>query len=130
MLRGIQCFDTGQGVNYDVVAEYNQKLVKIQVKTTEKQRLIHDHANPIYFFHLKRFGKSGKKNYELTDFDCYALVALDIRQVFYLKFDDKIPQNSICIRDRKIKYIGKATGGKLNGLYYQDLTWENLCQKL
>ncbi len=125
LLKGVQVFTTGQGVGYDLVADVDGRLIKIQVKTTQKKRLLKARANPIYFFHIKRAGKNGNKFYKVGDFDCFALVALDIRKVFYLPFDNNIKPNSICIRDKNLVYKGRAKGGKKNGLYYQDLTWEN-----
>ncbi len=128
--KGVQAFDTAEGVSFDVVAEHNGKLIRLQVKTTQKMRILNESANPIYFFHIKRAGKNGARFYDKGDFDAFALVALDIRQVFYLPFDESVKANSICIRDKDTEYHGQAKGGKKNGLYYQDLTWENLCQRL
>ena len=130
LLNGVEAFGTGEGTNYDVVADDNGKLIKIQVKTTQKMRILRDNSHPIYFYHIKRTGKGGTKFYKTGDFDAFALVALDIRQVFYLPFDESVKANSICIRDRNVEYKAQSTGGKKNGLYYQDLTWKNLCQKL
>lgn len=129
LLKGVQAYDTAEGVNYDVMADDNGKLVRIQVKTTQKIRVMRDNAHPIYFFHIKRTGKSGVKFYSQGDFDVFALVALDIRKVFYLRFDKNVKANSICIRDKNVEYKAQSMGGKKNGLYYQDLTWENLWQK-
>ena len=123
--KGVQVFDTGEGVNYDLVVDINGRLIRLQVKTTQKPRLLHKHSKPIYFFNIRRAGKRGKRQYEIGEFDGFALVALDIRKVFYLPFDGKVGVASICIRDKNIVYQGRAKGGKKNGLYYQDLTWEN-----
>lgn len=125
LLNGVQAYDTGQGVGYDVVADVNGKLIKIQVKTTKKMRLLSQRANPIYFFHIKRAGKNGNKFYTKTDFDCFALVALDKKLVFYLPFNEKIKSNSICIRGKEFDYSGNHGGGRRSALYYQNLTWEN-----
>jgi len=128
--KGIQAFDTAEGVSFDVVAEYNGKLIRLQVKATQKMRVIREGGNPIYFFHIKRAGKNGARFYDKKDFDAFALVALDRREVYYLKFDESVKANSICVRDKEVKYTAQAMGGKKNGLYLQDLTWENLCKKL
>lgn len=130
LTKGVQAFDTGEGVGYDVVADINRKLIRLQVKTTQHKRVLKQSKHPIYFFHIKRMGKNCAKFYQMGDFDAFALVALDIRQVFYLAFDDSIKQNSICVRDKDTVYYGQEKGGKKNGLYYQDLTWENLIRKL
>jgi hypothetical protein len=130
LMRGIQSFDTAQGVGYDVVADCGKRLLRLQVKTTQKMRKNTQRANPIYFFHIKRAGKNGAKFYSKSDFDGFALVALDRKEVFYLAFDDKVKSNSICIRDKSINYSGHRGGGVKNGLYFQDLTWERLMQEI
>jgi len=130
LLKGVEAFETGEGVGYDVVVDLNGKLIKLQVKTTKKKRALAQSSHPIYFFHIKRAGKNGARFYQVGDFDAFALVALDIRQAFYLPFDESVKANSICIRDKDIEYCGQAKGGKKNGLYYQDLTWEALCRRL
>jgi len=130
LLKGVQAFPTDEGIKYDVIADVKGKLIKLQVKTTQNMRILHQHANPIYFFHIKRCGKNGARYYKIGDFDAFALVGLDKKIICYLPFNEKIKQNSICIRDKGIIYYGQAKGGKKNGLYYQDLTWEALCQNL
>ena len=60
----------------------------------------------------------------IKSFDAFALVALDRREVYYLKFDENVKANSICIRDKEVKYTAQAIVGTKNGLYLQDLTWE------
>jgi hypothetical protein len=122
LLKGFQCFDTGQGAGYDLIAEIDGKLLRIQVKTTCKKTL--RNAKPIYFYHIKRNGKNGLKRYKQEDFELFALVALDIKEVFYLANDSNVPTSSISLRDRNTKYINNnASKGRL--LYYQDLTFEN-----
>lgn len=130
LLKGVQAFDTAQGVEYDVIAQVDGRLIKIQVKTTQKMKLRRQAFNPIYFFHIKRTGKGGVKVYEKGSFDAFALVAIDRREVYYLPFNDNVKTSSICIRDKENKYPNQARGGKLNGLYLQDLTWENLIKKI
>ena len=129
LLKGVNAFITGHGLSYDVVAELDGKLIKIQVKTTKIKRLLKQRANPIYFFQIKRTGKHGIKRYDKNDFAIYALVALDIKQVFYLNFDNNIKTSSICVRDKNIDYSGHRGGGRPSNLYFQDLTWEKATDK-
>lgn len=126
LLQGIECSQTSQGTNYDIIADIGGRLIKIQVKTTRKSKLLHQRAHPIYFFHIKRAGKNGIRRYRVGDFDCYALVALDIKKVFYMPFD-LTKSTSICLRDREFDYSGNRGGGR-PGFYYQDLTLENYIQ--
>jgi len=128
LLKGFQAYDTGQGVSYDVVVDYKNILIRLQVKTTQKIRKIKQRSNPIYFFHLKRSGKNGNKFYQQGMFDGFALVALDRKEIFYLLFDEKIKTSSICIRDKNIDYSGNRGGGR-SGLYLQDLNWQNFIKR-
>jgi hypothetical protein len=120
LIRGIECFDTGQGVGFDVVAISNNRLIRLQVKTTSCLRKTTQRRNPVYFFHINRRGREGKHVYARDSFDGFALVALDKKEIFYLNFDDKVKSHSICVRDKKIDYADTN-----RGIYYQDLTWEN-----
>ena len=129
LLHDIQAYPTDQGVGYDIVADVDGKLLRIQVKTTKTMRTITQRSNPIYFFHIKRHGKDGVKFYKYNDFDCYALVALDKRLVFYLPFN-KAKSNSVCVRDKNIDYSGKRGGGNKPGLYYQDLTLDKCLEEM
>ena len=122
LLKGEQAYTTGQGANYDIIVDKNGRLIRLQVKTTQKIKYHGKCANPVYFFHIKRMGKNGAKRYMAGDFEGFALVVLDRREVYYLKNDGKIGTASICIRDREIAY---SPGGGPSGIYLQDLTWEN-----
>lgn len=128
LLRGVKAFMTDQNLPYDVIADDGEKLHRLQVKTTRKIRHIKEHSNPIYFFHIKRAGKNGRRFYRRNDFDGFALVALDIKQVFYIRFDSKVKNNSICVRDENINYSGHQGGGRQSGFYWQRLTWATYLQ--
>ena len=86
IMRGYNAYLSDQGLPYDVVADIEGKLYKIQVKTTRKERPIPQRKKhtPAYLFHIKRCGKHGAKEYQLKDFDIMALVALDIKAVAYI----------------------------------------------
>lgn len=127
LLSGYEAFASSQGMSYDVVLDIGTRLVKLQVKTTAKKRVIKERANPIYFFHIKRSGKNSVKHYEVGDFDGYALVALDKKIVFYIPFTE-CKSNSICVRDRDMDYMGKRGGGRPSGMYYQDMTLERFIE--
>ena len=122
LLKGYQCFDSGQGANYDLIMENNNgKLLKIQVKTTEKIKQWDKNTNKknaSYFFHTKRCGKNGIKQYKEGDFDLYALVMLDIKQIAYLPFKG-IHKNSITLLDKETSKFAKQ-----KSLIWQDLTLE------
>lgn len=124
LLKGYQCFDSGQGANYDLIMENKDgKLIKIQVKTTEKIKdwssTNKKNVNKSYFFHTKRCGKNGKKFYKDNDFDLYALVMLDIKQIAYLPFNG-IHKNSITLLDKNNSEFAKR-----KSLIWQNLTLES-----
>lgn len=128
LLQGYQCFDSGQGVVYDLVMEHNNRLIKIQVKTTAKPKEwnseTHQKSTQSYFFHTKRAGKNGARTYKDDDFDLYALVMVDIKKVAYLTNKD-MPSSSITLRDKELKYYNEQ-----KAKYYQDYTLERALNEL
>lgn len=126
LYKGVNAFSTDEGMNYDIIAEVDGRLVKIQVKTTSTNRLhSRNSVNPIHLFHVRRAGKNANRMYEPSEFDGFALVALDLKEVFYLPFDEQT-KSSIILRDKKIKY-GRGGNWVRKGIYYQDLTWDKFC---
>jgi hypothetical protein len=86
ILQGHIAFPSEQGLPYDVVAEVDDTLYRIQVKTTRAYRAVPQRKTytPSYIFHIKRCGKNGAKEYRPSAVDIFALVALDKRVVGYL----------------------------------------------
>lgn len=86
IIKGLIAYPSEQGLPYDVVIDNGLRLLKCQVKTTEKPRLIPQRAkeNYAYTFNVKRHGKNAKKRYTLKDVDIFALVELKTRSVAYL----------------------------------------------
>lgn len=86
ILKGFIAFPSEQGLPYDVLLDTGEKLLKVQVKTTEKARLVQQRNNPIpaYVFSIKRAGANGKTRYEEKEIDLFALVCLDTMQIGYL----------------------------------------------
>lgn len=87
IIKGFIAFPSEQGLPYDVLLDTGKKLLKIQVKTTEKPRLIPQRKNsiPAYVFSIKRAGKNGKTRYMENEIDLFALVCLDTMKVGYVK---------------------------------------------
>ena len=85
-LKGFIAFPSEQGLPYDVLLDTGYKLLKVQVKTTTKprmvpQRNVESHA---YIFNIKRHGKGNSKRYGIGEVDLFALVSLDTMSVGYL----------------------------------------------
>jgi hypothetical protein len=123
MMQGYDAFGTGQGMGYDVVFEYKGRLIRLQVKTTQTERKLPKHSNPVYFFQIRRAGKGAKRFHAAGDFDGYALVGLDRKVISYLWFGEA-NNNSISIRNRDCDYSGRHSSGVPNDKYFQDLTLE------
>jgi hypothetical protein len=94
ILQGRRAYLTDQGLPYDVVVDIDGRLLRIQVKSTRCQKAIpqRKYTTPGYLFSVRRAGKGGKRLYSAADFDLVALVALDIRMIAYLPFDEAIKQ--------------------------------------
>ena len=86
ILRGHTAFLSEQGLPFDVVADVNGRLLRVQVKTTRGSRGVPQRANhtPAYLYHIKRCGKDGKGSYGQGDVDMFALVALDTKDIGFL----------------------------------------------
>ncbi len=87
IIKGFIAFPSEQGLPYDVLLDTGKRLLKIQVKTTEKPRKVAQRAKTsmAYVFNIKRAGKSGKTRYEINEIDIFALVCLDTMDISYLK---------------------------------------------
>ncbi|MFA6570750.1 MAG: group I intron-associated PD-(D/E)XK endonuclease, partial [Bacteroidota bacterium] len=80
ILKGFIAFPSEQGLPYDVLLDTGEKLLKIQVKTTEKPRVLQQERKskiPAYMFSIKRAGHDGKTRYNENEIDIFALVCLE-----------------------------------------------------
>ena len=86
ILKGFVAFPSEQGLPYDVLLDTGEKLLKVQVKTTEKPRNVYQRAKDslAYVFSIKRAGSNGKTRYEEKEIDLFALVCLDTMKIGYL----------------------------------------------
>lgn len=86
ILKGFVAFPSEQGLPYDVLLDTGNRLLKIQVKTTEKPRLVQQRSKAMsaYVFSIKRAGANGRTRYEEEEIDLFALVCLDTMQIGYL----------------------------------------------
>ena len=90
IIKGFVAFPSEQGLPYDVLLDNGKKLLKIQVKTTSKARIVKQRNTPIpaYIFNIKRAGKRGQVIYDKDEIDIFALVCLDTMKIGYLKNDE------------------------------------------
>lgn len=90
ILAGHVAFPSEQGLPFDVVAVVNDRIFKIQVKTTRRLKAVPQRKlrSDKYLFNIRRCGKGGRKIYLKNDVDVFALIALDKRIIGYLKADN------------------------------------------
>ena len=90
ILNGFIAYPSEQGLPYDVVLDNGKKLIKVQVKTTEKPRIIPQRKKETkaYIFNIKRHGKSNTIRYESDEIDIFAIVCIDSNSIGYLKADN------------------------------------------
>ncbi len=103
-IKGLIAYPSEQGLPYDVIIDrWQGKLLKCQVKTTEKPREIPQRNKKTfaYIFNIKRHGKGGIKKYTNNEVDIFALVELENRTVIYIT-NNKMP-DTINIRVDKLK---------------------------
>jgi len=86
ILKGLIAFPSEQGLPYDVLIDTGEKILRVQVKTTERPRDIPQRSKSslAYIFSIKRAGKDGKTRYSEDEIDIFALVCLDTRKVGYI----------------------------------------------
>lgn len=89
ILKGFVAFPSEQGLPFDVVMDNGKKLLRVQVKTTLKPKVIPQRSSDsvAYIFNIKRHGKNGIQRYGNNDIDLFALVCLDTMKVGYLIAD-------------------------------------------
>jgi len=106
ILKGFIAFPSEQGLPYDVLIDNGTKLLKVQVKTTQKPRIIPQRKEkiPAYMFSIKRAGCNGKTRYGEDEIDIFALVCLDTMKIGYLKNKDMPVSINIRVDSYKGKY--------------------------
>ena len=90
ILKDFIAFPSEQGLPYDILLDTGSRLLRVQVKTTEKPHTVQQRSNPIpaYIFNIKRAGVNGKTRYSESEIDLFALVCLDTMQIGYLTNKD------------------------------------------
>ena len=84
ILKGFVAFPSEQGLPYDVLLDTGNKLLRVQVKTTDGVRSIpqRNKESKAYIFNIKTHGRHRDKINE--DCDLFALVCLDTMKIGYI----------------------------------------------
>lgn len=110
ILQGHIAFLSEQGLSFDVIADCDGRLLRIQVKTTRETVDVRAEGHlPFYLFNIRRMGKGGRKVYSAGDVDIFALVTLDTREIGY------IPARNVkqTMAFRMSQYEGKYAGERI-----------------
>lgn len=118
---GIQCYlPYGDGSGVDLVADFNEKLNRIQVKTTEKL----NKAGAMEWKVTRQQGYHGNRvQYEADAIDYFAFYCIETDIVCLVPFDDKFPTSTISIR------LDSYTGTRTNTMRFaSDFSIEKITQ--
>lgn len=93
---GIQCYlPYGDGSEVDLIADFNGKLNRIQIKTTE-------HLNKVGAMEWKVTRQEGyhgnRANYSLNKIDYFAFYCVETDIVCLIPYDANFPINAISVR--------------------------------
>lgn len=108
IMQGYIAYLSEQGLRYDIVADINGRLIRIQVKTTIKYKAIPQRKEyiPSYLFNVRRCGKGGRKKYKKNEVDLFAFVALDRKLIGYVPFNKIKTTMTFRVKDFESEYYG------------------------
>lgn len=89
ILNNCIAFPSEQGLPFDVIMQKENKLYKVQVKSTRGPKHIPQRKKdiPAYIFHIGNNGSNNRrKKYDIGQVDIFALVALDSKRIAYLPY--------------------------------------------
>lgn len=90
-MSGYKAFPSDQGLPFDLVLYHEGQLLKVQVKASMKPRTTSQRGEqpPVYIFGtMTSRGNGGKKSYDSSHVDLFALVGLADRAVGYVSRRD------------------------------------------
>jgi hypothetical protein len=130
--KGFVAFPSEQGLPYDVVLDANGKLFKVQVKTTRTHKQTPQRVSNIntYAFNIKRCGKKNRALHTEASCDLFALVALDEKQIAYVKNADVKQTMFFRVESLRGSYRDENINTVVRGRYLADFLLEDaICQK-
>lgn len=121
IMKGYRAYLTDQGLPYDVIVDVNNKLLRIQVKTTLQSSFIPQRKQNYksYKFQCRRCGKGGRKEYSNNDVDIVAFVCIQDNLIGYLKIEDV--RTTMYFRTKKQKYFSLK-----QGIYLEDCIFDKI----
>ncbi len=123
--KGHVCLTTPPKVKYDLVADVNDKLLRIQVKTINLPKKSKKGNKLVYEFSLKKNRKKEGSFYLEDDIDGFALVVWSKKLISFIPL---MEGSSISFRIPGLNYGSQRSSGK----YMDDVeyTFESFLEKL
>jgi hypothetical protein len=124
ILKGFIAYPSEQGLPYDVVLDMGGNLLKVQVKATRTHKQTPQRVSNIntYAFNVKRRGKLNKGEHTKESCDLFAFVALDERQIGYMKNDDVKQTMFFRVESKRGSYRDENINTEVRGRYLSDYT--------
>ena len=121
IMKGYKAYLTDQGLPYDVIVDINNKLYRIQVKTTLHTSLVPQRKQNYksYLFNCRRCGRGGRKEYSNDEVDIVAFVCVEDNLIGYLKIEDV--KSTMYFRTKKQEYFSNK-----QGRYLEDFTFDKI----
>lgn len=135
LLKGFNVSQAGETLPYDLLLDTGEKILKVQVKTTDTYKVTNQWrgVSGAYVFGVKRKGYNSKKRYEDNEVDIFALVALDVMQVGYIKNCDMPTTINIRTDELKGQYHdeqGVIKQKEVRRMHKKGLTVKEICKKM
>lgn len=132
IIHGFIAFLSEQGLPFDVVMEYNGRLLKVQVKTTRGLRNVPQRKIKVdgYIFNIKRRGKDNRNKTDSSTCHLFALVCLDTKEIGYLLNREVKETMNFRASNLRGKYRDENIKIKSSGRYLTDLTIEKCLSQL
>ena len=126
--KGYVAYLSEQGLPYDVVLDTGEKLLKIQVKATRTHKQTPQRVSNIntYSLNVKRCGKGNKNFRSESSCDLFALVALDEKQVGYMKNKDVKQTMFFRVESMRGSYRDENIKTEVRGRYLSDMKLEDV----
>lgn len=124
--KGYVAYLSEQGLPYDVVLDAGDTLLKIQVKATRTHKQTPQRVSNIntYAFNVKRCGKGNKNFRSESSCDLFALVALDEKQIGYMKNKDVKQTMFFRVESMRGSYRDENIKTDVRGRYLSDMKLE------
>ena len=125
--KGFIAYPSEQGLPYDVVLDFGGRLLKVQVKTTRSHKQTPQRVNNsnTYAFNVKRCGKKNKSEHTAESVDIFALVALDEKQIGYMKNKDVKQTMFFRVESMRGTYRDEKINTPVRGRYLSELLLED-----